>query len=389
MWPDTFEDWYGPLGVDRDAFLAGYDGEWTISVAGALVAAGHDVHIVYGSRLGAPPARQEPSGATVHFVAAPAAYRALLGATWGGPPRPALEAVWPWAGPLAAAASWRLVDTVRSLRPDAVVVQDYESLRFDVLAPLLRAAGLAVTGIDTGGSARPSGAPWKPATRRMARRLLASHGREAERLRSLGHRRVEVWPVPVRTDVFHPADRARARRALGVDPDEPVVFSAGRLHPVKQPAVLSDACAALDATLVLAGEGRERPALEQQRSDGRRLRLLGHCRPEEIARWYAACDVVALASTQEGQPVAVLEALACGRGVVATAVGGVPEVIRDGDSGWLVAPRDPGALQEAIGRALADRDEADRRGRRGREMVVARHTPDAFAEWMTAVLTAP
>ena len=387
MWPDTFEDWYGPLGLDRESFLAGYDGEWTISFAGALVAAGHDVHIVYGSREGAPRARQEPSGATVHLVAAPAAYRSLLNATWGDRSRPALEAVWPWAGPLAAATSWRLVDTVRSLRPDAVIVQDYESLRFDVLAPLLRAAGLAVAGIDTGGSAHPSRAPWKPGTRRLARRLLASHGREADRLRSLGHRRVDVWPVPVRTDIFGPSDRARARRALGLDPQEPVVFSAGRLHPVKQPVALSDACAELGATLVLAGEGRERTHLEARRSDGRRLRLLGQCPPEEIARWYAACDVAALASTQEGQPVAVLEALACGRGVVATAVGGVPEVIRDGETGWLVEARDPDALKAAIGRALADRDEADRRGRRGRELVLARHTPTAFASWMTAQLT--
>ena len=387
MWPDTFEDWYGPLGVDRDSFLAGYDGEWTIAVAGALVAAGHDVHIVYGSREGAPPGRQEPSGATVHFVAAPAAYRSLVHATWGDRSCPALEAVWPWAGPLAAAASWRLVDTVRSLQPDAVVVQDYESLRFDVLTPLLRTAGLAVTGIDTGGSALPSRAPWKPVTRRLARRLLASHGREADRLRSLGHRRVDVWPVPVRTDIFRPADRAQARESLGIDPQEPVVFAAGRLHPVKQPVALSDACAMLGVTLVLAGEGRERSPLEARQSDGRRLRLLGQSAPGEIARWYAACDVVALASTQEGQPVAVLEALACGRGVVATAVGGVPEVIRDGETGWLVEARDPDALKAAIALALADHHEADRRGQRGRELVLARHTPAAFAAWMAAQLT--
>ncbi len=387
MWPDTFEDWYGPLGIDRQAFLEGYEGEWTISFASALVEAGHDVHVVYGSRAGAPPGVQRPSGATVHFVAAPAAYRALVTATWGGRARPALEALWPWGGPVSSAMSWRLVDTVRSLRPDAVVVQDYESLRYDVLAPLLRAAGLEVTGLDTGGSARPSRAPWKPVTRRVAGRLLASHGREAARLRSCGHRTVAVWPVPVRTDIFQPRDRAEARKALGLSPDEPLVFSAGRLHPVKQPAVLSDACAALGATLVLAGEGQERPALEQRRSGGRRLRLLGHIGPEEIALWYAACDVVALASTQEGQPVAVLEALACARGVVATSVGGVPEVVHDGLTGWLVPPRDEAALEAAIGQALSDRDEADARGRRGRDLVLERHTAEAFSRWLAETLT--
>jgi glycosyltransferase involved in cell wall biosynthesis len=93
-----------------------------------------------------------------------------------------------------------------------------------------------------------------------------------------------------------------------------------------------------------------------------------------VADWYAACDVVALASLQEGQPVAVLEALACARGVVAKSVGGVPEVVVDGRTGWLVPPRDVSALRSALADALADTAEADRRGARGFEEVVSRHS---------------
>jgi phosphatidylinositol alpha 1,6-mannosyltransferase len=380
MWPDTFEDWYEPLGLDRAAFLDGYEGEWTISFAAALGAAGHEVHLVFGSRRGAPPARQQPSGATVHFVGVPLAYLAFLHATWGSRRVAALERLWP-AAPVLAAASPALVRQVGSLRPDAVIIQDYESLRYDVLAPMLRASGLRVVGLDTGGSARPSKAPWKRATRSLAQQLLAVNHPEADRLRAAGHSRAEVWPVPVRTDVFVPRDRAAARRELGVASEEHLVFSAGRLHPVKNLPVLAEVCADLGVSLVLSGEGPERAALEERGYPG--LRLLGRMPIEVVARWYAACDVAALASLQEGQPVAVLEALACARGVVATRVGGLERVLGEWGAGWLVPPREPAALRDALAEALSDPAEADARGCRGRRRVVAQHSLTAVGDWVS------
>lgn len=384
MWPDTFEDWYQPLGLDRAAFLDGYEGEWSISFAAALGAAGHDVHLVFGDRRGAPTGRQEPSGATVHFIGVPAPYLAFLHATWGPHRLAALERLWPVA-PVLAAASPALVRRVRSLRPDAVIVQDYETLRFDVLAPVLRAAGHRVVGLDTGGSARPSKAPWKRATRSLARGLLAVNHPEADRLRAAGHKRVEVWPVPVRTDVFVPADRHAARCELGVPERERLVFSAGRLHPVKNLPVLAETCAGLGVSLVLSGEGPERAVLEARKYPG--LRLLGRVPIETVARWYAACDVAALASLQEGQPVAVLEALACARGVVATRVGGLERVLDEWGAGWLVSPRDPAALGEALSEALSDPAEADARGGRGRRLVAAQHSLSAVGDWVSQRLT--
>lgn len=378
MWPDTFDDWYDSLGLSKQSFLEGYEGEWTISFASALGAAGHEVHIVFGSRAGARARKQQPSGATVHFVRAPIAHLAFLHAAWGARPLPGARRLWP-AAPLTAALSPALIARVRSLRPDAVLVQDYESLRFDVLAPLLRVAGLRFAGLDTGGSARPSSAPWKRATRSWARSLFAVNQPEADRLRAAGHHRVEVWPVPVRTDVFVPADRGQARRSLGVGGEERLVFSAGRLHPVKNLPLLAGVCAELGVTLVLAGDGQERSVLEGLDYPG--LRLLGRLPPQTVAQWYAACDVAVLASHQEGQPVAVLEALACGRGVVATSVGGLPGLIGDGHAGWLVPPRDPEALRGALTAALEDPVEADARGARGRNLVVGDHSPAAAADW--------
>jgi glycosyltransferase involved in cell wall biosynthesis len=380
MWPDTFEDWYDALALSRDEYLASYEREWSIVLASALVAGGVDVHIVQVTRGPALTAVQQPSGATVHFVPATPAYRLLRRATWGHRWWERTRSLWQLA-PVASTLSPRLLGTLWRIHPDAVLIQDYETLRFDVAAPLLAAARVRVLGLDTGASARPSGAPWKRWTRECAHRLLAVHEQEATRLRGVGHERVDVWPVPVRTDVFEPGDRAAARERLGIPPDRRLVFSATRLHPVKNLPLLADACRDAGADLVLTGDGPERRRLEQKRMTG--LQLVGWQTAEQMRDWYAAADVVALSSNQEGQPTAVLEAFACGRAVVATAVGGVPEVVRPGETGWLVPPRDRGALAAALTEALGDRLRADSYGDRGRSLVLSRFSADAVARALT------
>jgi glycosyltransferase involved in cell wall biosynthesis len=371
MWPDAFEDWYGKLGVDRAAYLDGYDGEWLYGFARALGGQGAEVHVVHATLGRGGSGRQRGSGAHVHFVRSTPGYRALRHAVWGHAHWERAQRLWPLA-PVASSLSPALLRAVVRLRPDAVVIQDYESARFDLAAPVLRRLGVPVVGLDTGGSAAPSSARHKRWTLRQADVLLATHGAEAERLRArYAHPRVGVWPAPLRPELLAARDRGAARAQLGLD-GERIVLAAGRLHPVKGLGDLADACAPLDCTLVLTGSGPEAGALRRRRG----VRLAGAVPIDELADWYAAADVVALASRQEGLPLAVLEAHAAGRGVVATAVGGVPEAVRDGETGWLVPPRDRVALRGALSRALADPVEADRRGGAGRERVLARHAPD-------------
>jgi glycosyltransferase involved in cell wall biosynthesis len=144
------------------------------------------------------------------------------------------------------------------------------------------------------------------------------------------------------------------------DPDPPVtLLSVGRLREPKDFLTLVRAIAALehrdDVRLRIAGDGPDRPALEQEIARHRlhdRVELLGT--RDDVDRLLADSGVFVLSSDSEGMPMSVLEAMAAGVPVVASAVGGVPEVVRDGETGALVPPRDPAALARAIDRLVAD-----------------------------------
>ena len=121
--------------------------------------------------------------------------------------------------------------------------------------------------------------------------------------------------------------------------------------------VIRAAGALPDAFLIIAGEGPERAALRRLAQDlcvGERGRFLGAMPQQRLATLYNAADVLVLASAREGLPNVLLEALACGTPVIATAVGGVPEIVRDRAAGRLVGERTPEAVAGALRDLLAD-----------------------------------
>jgi len=163
-----------------------------------------------------------------------------------------------------------------------------------------------------------------------------------------------------------PADR----EALGV-PAGPLVACVAQLSREKAHHHLLDAWASVvasvpSARLVLIGDGPLRTRLESQ---ARRLGLTGatvFAGFQDPSRWLAAADVVVLASRTEGMPNSVMEAMAVGRPVVATRVGGLPELVSDGETGLLVPPADPARLAEALVRLIREPDLAGRLGARAR-----------------------
>jgi len=230
---------------------------------------------------------------------------------------------------------------------------------------------------------------------RAASRLLVVSedlGRLAVRDYAAAPERVRVIANGCDAAIFHRGDRAAARRALGVADSARLVLYVGRLVPEKGLRELLAAGAeisALHPTLefALIGDGPMRTELVAQAAarETPRVHLPGALSPQAVAQWMAAADLVALPSYSEGHPNVLVEALACGRPIVATTVGGIPEVV-DASSGVLVPPRDIAALSAAISQVLErDWDEAalSRRFSRGWPAVAAdtlRACEEAVAE---------
>jgi glycosyltransferase involved in cell wall biosynthesis len=189
----------------------------------------------------------------------------------------------------------------------------------------------------------------------------------------------------------------------------PLVGAVARLEPEKGHATLLDAwprvlAAVPEARLLVIGEGSLRDELEQH---AERLDLLGEpcsgdrcvgtrgARPgakvlftglrDDVPAVTAALDVAVLPSYREAQGLAILEAMALRRPVVATAVGGVPEMIEHEFSGLLVEPHDSAALAKAIARLLADHPLADTIARNGHDLALARFSLPAMADAVSAI----
>jgi teichuronic acid biosynthesis glycosyltransferase TuaC len=159
--------------------------------------------------------------------------------------------------------------------------------------------------------------------------------------------------------VFHPMDRIDARQKLNIDPLCEAVVYIGRMDVRKGLRELVEASVSLHSArpnmrVYLIGAGADRSAIDsaiQAANAADYIHALPECSFDEVATWMTAADLVTLPSYMEGCPNVVLEALACGRPVVATSVGGIPELMPPrivDQCGRLVPPRDPAALASAI-----------------------------------------
>jgi teichuronic acid biosynthesis glycosyltransferase TuaC len=192
--------------------------------------------------------------------------------------------------------------------------------------------------------------------------------------------------------VFRPQWREEARRRLGLSPAAPLVLYVGHLAEHKGVLDLASAFQLLhrqspECEVAFIGEGRCAEEIRSQlRSAGieSRLHMPGPLPAEEIARWMSASDVFCLPSHTEGCPNVVIEALACGRPVVGTRVGGTPELI-DEQSGLLVEPHQPAELARSLlatlGRAWSSEVLSSGRGRGWDD--VARETIEVCAAMLS------
>ena len=213
--------------------------------------------------------------------------------------------------------------------------------------------------------------------------LIAVSDAVKQDLVALGVARADhIRVVPLGLDLARLTEalpRGALRRVAGVGDEAPLVGMVGRLVPIKDVPTFLRAAALVrqarpDARFALVGDGEERAAIEAE------CRRLGLGREVYFHGWrrdmdgvYGDLDVVVNSSRNEGTPVALIEALAAGRPVVATRVGGTADLLAGGAFGQLVPPQDPGALAHAILDVLRDPGAARQRALEGRAHVLRRH----------------
>jgi glycosyltransferase involved in cell wall biosynthesis len=142
--------------------------------------------------------------------------------------------------------------------------------------------------------------------------------------------------------------------------------------------------------LLIAGDGEHRAPLERRTGEldlGAGVRFLGRCDAARVRGLLRGARALVVPSIYEGMPLVVLEAMEAGVPVIASAVSGIPEVVEDGRTGWLVPPENPDRLAGALREALNDPEEAARRGAEGRRRIDERFRPaHAAATWRRLVL---
>jgi glycosyltransferase involved in cell wall biosynthesis len=187
---------------------------------------------------------------------------------------------------------------------------------------------------------------------------------------------------------FRAGQREQTRRELGVLPDETLLLAVGNLYKVKGHATLVQAAELLARhndlppwRIAVAGRGEEEAALRAMISSAglsQRVELLGL--RSDIPDLLAAADGWLMPSLSEGLPMALLEAMLAGLPTVCSAVGGIPDLIRPGDTGFLVPPEDANALADGMSRLLRGRTEARVLGERARAYAASHYSIETMVE---------
>jgi sugar transferase (PEP-CTERM/EpsH1 system associated) len=291
----------------------------------------------------------------------------------------------------------RMKATLRALRPTVVHTHQVGALFYT--GPAAHALGVPLVVHTEHGNHIRKESPgylrkyrmswlWWLAARYTARFFCVSKDivDELASRRLVPQRKLEVVANGIDTDLFERTNgREDVRRALGIAPDAPVLGTVGRLNEVKRQDLLIRSFAQVrkripDAHLVLVGDGPMRDSLQKLVKD---LSLDASVHfasyQSQPERYLQAMDVFALTSHSEGMPLAILEAWAAGLPVVASAVGGVPDLVDHGRNGLLFFSGDESILADFVVELISDPQRAGRLGAAGRQEVASRYSLQRMA----------
>jgi glycosyltransferase involved in cell wall biosynthesis len=206
----------------------------------------------------------------------------------------------------------------------------------------------------------------------------------------------KVIPNGVNLDVFHPYDRALARKELGLPADARILlFIANRIrkniwkdYDMLRKAISIVAGSCRDKNIIFLALGEKAPA--ERIGNAKMVFIPFQKDPVAISRYYQAADVYVHAARIDTFPNTILEAMACGTPVVATAVGGIPEQIEDGNTGFLVSPGDASGMARRIVELLSSetlqRETGERASRKARGEYDLRSSANSYLQWYRTIL---
>ena len=189
--------------------------------------------------------------------------------------------------------------------------------------------------------------------------------------------KVTTIPNGIDTDLFYPGQKSKARSILNLPEKDLLIIYIGRLIKIKGIDILLEALKsvikqinAINAYLI--GSGELLPRLQETAKKAEidnKIHFPGSQPPESISDWLNAADIFVLPSLSEGRPNVILEALACGTPILATEVGGIPELIKDGENGCLIPPGKSDVLAEKIVSILNDKKVCEKFSKAGPETI--------------------
>ena len=207
-----------------------------------------------------------------------------------------------------------------------------------------------------------------------------------EELKRIGvpDEKISVIPNGINLESFHPSDKYKARKVLKISSNKTVILSVGSLSPIKGQDYLIRAIPELtadrnDIELILVGDGEWRSSLVsliEELNLELYVTLTGFQHEHTIPTWLNTADIFVLPSLSEGTPNILLEAMACGLPIIASHVGGIPGIIKNGENGILIEPRSSEGLTEYLRLLIREKNMCERMGNMARKTVA-----EQFGDW--------
>lgn len=395
-YPDVFEDFYPHYGLDQRMFATRWSDTGNHAFLSLLQReVGDVVWYVFSLEPKITETMHEKVGCRVKLLHSSLLHRWL----WRAFYLPRMAWRWRRAYPLyAVIASYSALLSLRFLcmlireRPDFFFVQEYSSGRFDVLLFISRILRTPLIAYHAG--SRPEayvGRFLKRWTIPRANKLIVSSEDELRMLSSryrVSPNRLKVILTPIDTDIFRPLDRSEACNALGLVPSQRYLLFVGRLDDkVKRISAVIRAFASLkeahpELNLLILGDGPDRESLlvlARQLAPERVVFAGWISRSTDLAYFYNISECLVLPSRTEGFPTVVGEAMACGTPVLASHVGGVSELVIDGETGWTFASADDDRLAALLAFVAENPDVIASMRPRAREIAIRRVSPPMVA----------